>query len=71
MQERLVEKILEVKKKEIEALEKKETKILFESCPCCGGMGVMYVSRKGKALKIWCSCRKNDSYEDRRYYDKD
>ena len=70
MQDKLIDYIFTTKRNDINGLENKKTKILFESCPCCKGMGVMYASRKGSKLRIWCSCRKETEYEDRRYFDK-
>ena len=68
MQDKLIEYIFGLKKSEIDSLENKKQTILFESCPCCKGIGVTYGMRKGKSLKIWCSF-KGSIYEEKRYYD--
>ena len=60
--------IFATKKSEIETLPNKKQTILFESCPCCKGIGVTYAIRKGKSLKIWCSYR-GVIYEEKRYYE--
>ena len=67
--ERMIDYIFRMKKPEIDNLENKKQKILFESCPCCKGIGVMYGMRKGKSLKIWCSYR-GEILEEKRYYEK-
>ncbi|MCR5187169.1 MAG: hypothetical protein K6D97_08690 [Clostridia bacterium] len=67
--EKIIKYIFAMKQCEIEQLENKKQKILFESCPCCKGLGVMYAMKKGKSLRIWCSY-KGEILEEKRYYEK-
>ena len=65
--DKVVKYIFAMKKEEIDQLENKKQKILFESCPCCKGLGVTYAIKKGKSLKIWCTY-KGEILEEKRYY---